>query len=764
MFSANTTQAGDERGYKLYNTGFAATNVTSNARTSSSFTGVPALYDAEISEISHSSSCAAGVAFITSDGRLFINGNYSTIISANAIEIKVPGKTFAKCAVSQSLWTNGTGITQSGAAITTDGNLYTWGTNEHGQLGVGTQSAATNTLSPVQVGANGEWDYTDDAPVVGGSGIYPTFFAKKSAGTWWAWGWNGYGGLGQNNQINYSSPVQLGGSWKQIRTTFQYDVFGIKTDGSLWFWGYSTDGSGGQGIGTPYAKSSPTQIGALTDWSEIRSMGYGQRAPFATKTDGTMWMWGYLDTVNGVTVGSTYRRSSPVQFGSLTTWAKPVLSQNYDKHSASAIKTDGTLWCWGEGTFNSLYNNTNVSDTTQRTSSPIQVSGISNAVQVAYFSYSIGGDPAYYYYGGLIKTSNNSNKDAYVVGSASSTSNIFGNLPVFRKSFGSIALTPRFKNAAVTSVAFFGTKYDGTLWTSGTPSYAFGNTYPPVQVGTGSNWGQTVSVGDAPTFHNIKTDGTLWGWGLGTSGQVGHSASTNVFSSAVQIGALTTWTKVDGSTFRAATRSDGTMWVWGYNLFYGFLGLGDKTNRNSPTQLGALTNWTTNFAVGYDYTLALKSDNSLWGWGRNTYGAWGTTPQNRSSPVQIAASSAYDKFTAGYEISLFRKPNGTLWVSGNGFSYGLGNGTNTYASSPVQIGTGTDWDTPFTNFQTCFCTKTDGSLWGWGRNDYGQLGLGYSTVVNSPVQISTGVAGSNNSFSPDLNGSLYTGNTVLNSK
>lgn len=763
MFSANSTQVSDESGYKAYWTGTAANNVTTSGYTGASVNALPRLFASPIVYTSYASANGytnqvGCIAFIDDQGRLFTAGFLNGGVTNGCFEIKVPGKTFVRCAVAPAA--GGLNNTyQSGAAITSDGNLYTWGQNDSGQLGIGTQSNVYNNYSPVQVGADGEWDYTDEAPVVGG---YGNFYAKKAAGTWWGWGYNGYGILGQNNQISYSSPVQIGGSWKMIRPSNYFAVFGIKADGSLWFWGYSQGGLGGGGVGTPYQVSSPTQIGALTTWNEVSPNPYWV---FATKTDGTLWMWGDLGPTSGETTG-TFKRSSPVQFGALTTWTKPVRGQsvNGNLYNQYAIKTDGTLWAWGIGNYNSFYNATNYESNEGQSLSPVQVSGISNAVQVAYFNGFINSDPQYWYLGGLIQTSNNDGKDAYIVGSTKSANNVMLTFPRFIKSFNSMAVTPRFESAAVTSTAFAGTKSDGSLWASGSPGYAFGNTYPPVQVGTDKNWGQTVAGGDYATFHNIKTDGTLWAWGSNAYGVIGNGTTTNVLSSAVQIGALTTWTKIDGSSFRVATKSDGTMWVWGLNLSYGYLGLPDKTNRSSPTQLGALTNWTTNFAAGYDYTLALKSDNSLWGWGRNTYGAWGIAAANRSSPVQIAASSAYDKFTAGYEISLFRKPNGTLWVSGNGTTYGLGNGTYSSTTSPIQIGTGTDWDTPFTNFQTCFCTKTDGSLWGWGRNDYGQLGLGNQSGVNSPVQISTGVADSDNSFSTNLVGSPVYSNTLLNSK
>jgi alpha-tubulin suppressor-like RCC1 family protein len=97
----------------------------------------------------------------------------------------------------------------------------------------------------------------------------------------------------------------------------------------------------------------------------------------------------------------------------------------------------------------------------------------------------------------------------------------------------------------------------------------------------------------------IKTNGTLWSWGRNSQGQLGLNNRTN-FSSPVQIGALTNWTKVAAEYACAAIKTDGTLWTWGSNA-YGQLGNGNTNTRSSPTQVGALTTWTdvdiSNFAV-----------------------------------------------------------------------------------------------------------------------------------------------------------------------
>ena len=112
-----------------------------------------------------------------------------------------------------------------------------------------------------------------------------------------------------------------------------------KTDGTLWAWGEA--GYGQLGNGATVDKSSPVQVGALTNWLKVAG---NYEAGYSIKTDGTLWSWGKGD--NGqLGVGNTTNYSSPVQVGALTTWAKlpPVAGFEF----CGAIKTDGTLWTWG---------------------------------------------------------------------------------------------------------------------------------------------------------------------------------------------------------------------------------------------------------------------------------------------------------------------------------------------------------------------------------------------------------------------------------
>jgi alpha-tubulin suppressor-like RCC1 family protein len=207
--------------------------------------------------------------------------------------------------------------------------LYAWGRNNDGQLGI---NDTNDRSSPVQVGAQTDWVQIS----VDGHAL-----AIKSNGTLWTWGDDTQGQLGLNSRyVDRSSPVQIGAltSWSQI-VTGDRRSFAIKTDGTLWAWGFNDDGQ--LGLGDTARRSSPVQVGALTDWYRITA---GTGATVALKTNGTMWSWGNNnDGELGQNTNYTDKRSSPVQIGALTTWANVDSGRDH----VVATKTDGTLWVWG---------------------------------------------------------------------------------------------------------------------------------------------------------------------------------------------------------------------------------------------------------------------------------------------------------------------------------------------------------------------------------------------------------------------------------
>ena len=186
-----------------------------------------------------------------------------------------------------------------------------WGGGENSGELVTIQTSTLTVSSPVQVGSDTTWSTMD----VGRGNTT----AIKTDGTLWAWGYNPAGQLAQNHVNKRSSPVQIPGTtWESTSSSLRGSL-AVKTDGTLWAWGSNTYGQLGQNDRTD--RSSPVQIPGTT-WNACHRKGSNGNNCVASKTDGTMWVWGRngdgnLGIGNGPSLNSV---SSPTQIPG-TNWA-----------------------------------------------------------------------------------------------------------------------------------------------------------------------------------------------------------------------------------------------------------------------------------------------------------------------------------------------------------------------------------------------------------------------------------------------------------
>jgi alpha-tubulin suppressor-like RCC1 family protein len=258
----------------------------------------------------------------------------------------------------------------------------------------------------------------------------------------------------------------------------------------------------------------------------------------------------------------------------------------------------------------------------------------------------------------------------------------------------------------------------------------------PTQVGTETTWRQID--GGLTNAAATKTDGTLWTWGHGNRGFLGNNNGSNQYrSSPVQVGTDITWSVVSVSDGKhaAALKTDLTLWTWGRG-YAGGLGHNDEIYRSSPTQVGTNTTWSK-ISVFSASTLAIKTDLTLWTWGSGYNGGTGHNTTNATlSPRQLGSGTNWSLAKGGYYCAAAVKTDGTLWMWGNNSDGQLGQNNTYKTSSPVQVGTGTNWSQVNLSVERhVLITKTDGTLWAWGKNDNGQLGLGNTINRSSPVQV-----------------------------
>ena len=187
-------------------------------------------------------------------------------------------------------------------------------------------------------------------------------------------------------------------------------------------------------------------------------------------------------------------------------------------------------------------------------------------------------------------------------------------------------------------------KTDGSLWFWGLQENngVFGQNQPnvhrssPVQCGSGWDIDGTFS-----TSFVKKTDGTFWTWGSNSVGQLGLNNTTK-YSSPTQLPG--TWAQIDGNVRTAVgTKTDGTLWTWGQNQEIGLLGLNQSPDirYSSPVQIGTDTDWGSNVgglqgAEYLSFAAAIKTDGSLWMWGKNVGGNLGVN----QAPAQLASLSS----------------------------------------------------------------------------------------------------------------------------
>ena len=291
-----------------------------------------------------------------------------------------------------------------------------------------------------------------------------------------------------------------------------------------------------------------------------------------------------------------------------------------------------------------------------------------------------------------------------------------------------------------------GIQDNGTLWGWGYGSFGqLGNNatnsyQSPIQIGALNSW-KTVTGGYGWSA-GIQTNGTLWTWGRNGNGVLGANVAPGTNdSSPIQVGTATNWKQVAatntttiGANTMGGIRTDGTMWTWGNGGSY-VLGTGVTTAYSSPVQIGALTTWKQ-ISCGYNFMGAIATNGSIWTWGSATPALGNNSSTTQSIPTQVS-TNAWTQISCGYSHTAAVRNDGTLWTWGYNSTGVLGNGTVTNYSSPIQVGTSTNWKQVAAGNQYTIALQTNGTVWAWGQNNFGQLGLGAVTTqsYSSPIQV-----------------------------
>lgn len=603
------------------------------------------------------------------------------------------------------------GFTSAGhiCAIRDNGGLWCWGANSRGQLGIGTRTPQT---LPTQVGSATDW--VDVA-----TGDDHTCGIREDSGTGarslYCWGKNSnlqigqsYGGVNDSNfdrisptAVTYNVPADT--SWSQLSAGEVFTCAVTATPlsgsgapaGSLWCWGKNEDGRLARGVGASGSNYAPGQVDAATDWAEV---ALGEKHGCAIKTGGALHCWGsnYTGEVGcGTTTATCGASVNPVGFprpvsgggtwlkvapGSTSLLSMAVGSTSRTGSRTCAVKSDKTLWCWGENLrgLADPDSNTAIRGGGANLYVPTQVgSGVTwSGVAVGAGQFAL-----------------NEAKEAYAWGV-----NYVGQLGLH--------------TVGIQSTPISATPTDG-----------------------GTTWSSVAGGGNHAC--GIRNNGTAACWGRGDLGMLGSGVVESSNAPIDVSGGYNDWTQLDaGSAFTMGLRSGAadTIYCWGDSTICKQAPFGIKLLPTGLTVSG-VTNWT-HITAGSDHACALTSDARLFCWGYNGFGQLGNGNTNQqTTPVHISPANTWQAVSAASSHTCAIRSDGTLWCWGSAGSGRLGYGGTTNQSSPIQESSAaTDWVEVVTTDSSTCARRSDDSLYCWGYGGDGRLGNGVASQ-NDPTQV-----------------------------
>lgn len=299
--------------------------------------------------------------------------------------------------------------------------------------------------------------------------------------------------------------------------------------------------------------------------------------------------------------------------------------------------------------------------------------------------------------------------------------------------------------AALTNTAF-ALRSDGTVWSWGDNQWGQlgagatgGSSTVPLRV-AGLTGVTAVAAGNWSGYA-LRSDGTVWSWGWGEAGQLGRGGTSDS-NVPVQVWGLTDATAIAATSQTAyALRADGTVWAWGSDVWRGrgngSCPVGQTCPAGTPVRvalpLPASTTITAIAAGGSETAYALRSDGTMWAWGRNWLGETGTGSPDRTSvsPRQVVGLTGVVTIGGGHENGYAVTADGRVWSWGADYWGALGTGApctepeQCRTNVPVLVSGLTAAVAIDSANGTAVALGADGTVWTWGRNaENGNLGNG----------------------------------------
>jgi alpha-tubulin suppressor-like RCC1 family protein len=596
-----------------------------------------------------------------------------------------------------------------GLALTSDGHVWAWGDNAYGQLGIGTLGGLPVIHAPVQVPG------LDGMIAVAAGGLHS--LALSHDGTVWSWGYNNSGQLGTIPVgVTTTVPKQIPGMSGIVAIAAERDhCLALRPDGLVYAWGLNDFGQLGNGTTSTVAQTTPTLVDSLNGVTAI-AVAFG--FSIALRTDGTVWCWGN-NTYGSLGTGTT----------SATPVTKPVPALGVTgataiacaEHDCLVVMNRGAVWSWGTNTQDKLgYATTGFNPSP----TPTPIPGLSDIRSVAgtmSSSMALGMDGTVWCWG-----DNNYGELGTGTGPEQAVARLIPNLTGV-------------KAIAAGSGASQTIRTDGTVWewgngTSGQMANGGATSITPVQTIGLTN---TIAAKAGQYFFlALIGDGTVRGWGYNVSGQVGIGTTSSSVNNVTPVLNLSGISSISaGTNHGLAVKNDGTVWTWGYNgqsqLGYTTPGTTSPTPASIPGFSGV-----SSAAGGDSVSLALKSDGTVWSWGTGNFGelGLGSSTTLAAAPTAIPSLSGVVAISAASSRALAVRNDGTVWTwGGNTFPLGSGGPQNAFDPFPVPnlsgivaVSSGMSHD---------LALRGDGTVWAWGYNTEGELGAPVAIFSYTPVQV-----------------------------
>jgi len=630
-------------------------------------------------------------------------------------------------------------------ALTTTGGVGCWGDNSYGQLGKDANISGTpgnGVPTPVLGLSSGVSSIT--------AGTRHTCALTTTGGVK-CWGENDSGQLGDGTTTNRGAPVDVAGLGTGVKDIKASDraTCALIDDGTVKCWGL---------LNSNYGKS-PYTISGLEN---IKAIAVGEKHACAITSANTVKCWGDNGT-GALGNGTTTDSNTPIDVN-LSNVASITTGGSFYIASTCAITTDNSVYCWGysvEKTPTLIENNPDKSILFKQKSEGMGGCAITQYGDVRCWSkenflsqkiYGLDDKPIDIALGfshtcvldanGTAKcwgnNSYNTLGDISIIGSSTST-------PVSVK--GSDGIELNFGVASPITTATHPTNISPTVSASYSSNFAVNNK------GQLLGWGDTQTgntfLGTSSSSHEypilimsdvkdvsagldvilaLRTDNSLWAWGIYSGRDTRPTPNSTNRRLYYPVKIMDNVIKISAGRYHAlALKSDGTVWAWGKNSD-GEIGNNTTTKQITPVQV---LSDVKEIAAGYNISFAIKNDGTLWGWGD---GQHGRLDSDALIPVkqQLAETFYFSKVSADATHVLALDGTGKVWAWGDNSDGQLGTNNTTDSSVPVHI---MDSVTDIQVFgSSSFALKSDGSLFVWGDNYYGQLGTGNKNTFNSPVQ------------------------------